>query len=387
MDRIASCTRSALLETITTLAPCDAASSATAKPIPDDPPTITTRLPSKPFSRGIEPSFWALLLTCTATDEQTSPCESCIMDMMSMRLEKLRQADLNLLVTFAAIAEEKSITAAASRLLLSQPAVSRALQRARAMFQDDLLVRAPHGFELTLRGRKILEELEGLLPRMANLVAPSLFDPAREKSHFRISGPDNVCTVVLPPLCRQYASGRYQVQFEFLPWQSGITELVEHGQLDVVLHIDDGLLPSHFQSERLYREDWICAVARDSRFGDRLPLKQYLAASHIVVATYAGVQTIPDKQLAAVGAKRSSCIRVPYFGVALQCLPGTELVLTITSGMRSAIERNRELRVVKAPQELHAFHFLMAWHSRLNTDPPHVWLREAIRSTTAGLNR
>ena len=92
-----------------------------------------------------------------------------------MRLEKLRQADLNLLVTFAAIAEEKSITAAASRLFLSQPAVSRALQRARAMFQDDLLVRSPHGFELTMRGRKILEELEGLLPRMENLVAPAVF--------------------------------------------------------------------------------------------------------------------------------------------------------------------------------------------------------------------
>jgi len=117
-----------------------------------------------------------------------------------MRLEKLRQADLNLLITFAAIAEEKSITAAASRLFLSQPAVSRALQRARAMFQDDLLVRSPNGFELTLRGRKVLDELEGLLPRIENLVAPAQFDPTQEKSHFRISGPDNVCTAVLPPL-------------------------------------------------------------------------------------------------------------------------------------------------------------------------------------------
>ena len=189
-----------------------------------------------------------------------------------MRLEKLRQVDLNLLITFAAIAEEKSVTAAASRLLLSQPAVSRALQRARAMFQDDLLLRSPYGFELTLRGRKVLQELEGLLPRMENLVTPNLFDPTREKSHFRISGPDNVCTVVVPRLCRQYANGRYQVQFEFLPWQSGIAELVEHGQVDLVLHIDDGLLPSHFHSERLYREDWICAVARGSRFGERLSL-------------------------------------------------------------------------------------------------------------------
>jgi len=306
--------------------------------------------------------------------------------MMSMRLEKLRQVDLNLLITFAAIAEEKSVTAAASRLLLSQPAVSRALQRARAMFQDDLLLRSPNGFELTLRGRKILDELQVLLPKMEHLVAPNLFDPMREKSHFRISGPDNVCTVVLPSLCRQYGNGRYQVQFEFLPWQAGISELVERGQLDLILHIDDGLLPVHFHSERLYREDWICAVARDSHFGDRLSLRQYLAANHIVVATY-GVQTIPDKQLAAVGAKRSSSIRVPYFGVALQCLAGTELVLTLTSGLTSVVRGDRKLRVVKAPQELHGFHFLMAWHPRLNTDPPHVWLREVMRTTAADPNR
>src|SRR6202790_3292493 len=124
---------------------------------------MITRLFSNPFSRGIAFSFRAVLSTYTATDEQTRECGSCIINMMPMRLEKLRQADLNLLITFAAIAEEKSITAAAARLFLSQPAVSRALQRARVMFQDDLLVRSPQGFELTLRGRKILQELEGLL--------------------------------------------------------------------------------------------------------------------------------------------------------------------------------------------------------------------------------
>jgi DNA-binding transcriptional LysR family regulator len=87
-----------------------------------------------------------------------------------------------------------------------------------------------------LRGRKILQELEGLLPKMENMVTPSLFDPMREKSHFRISGPDNVCTVVLPRLCRQYGDG-YQVQFEFLPWQANISELVERGQLDLILRV------------------------------------------------------------------------------------------------------------------------------------------------------
>jgi len=102
-----------------------------------------------------------------------------------MRLEKLRQVDLNLLIIFAVIAEEKSATKASSRLLLSQPAVSRALQRARSMFQDELVIRSSSGFELTLRGRKILQELEQLLPKIEGLVVPSVFDPKKERGHFR----------------------------------------------------------------------------------------------------------------------------------------------------------------------------------------------------------
>jgi DNA-binding transcriptional LysR family regulator len=300
-----------------------------------------------------------------------------------MRLEKLRQTDLNLLIVFAVIAEEKSVTKASARLLLSQPAVSRALQRARSMFQDQLLIRSSSGFELTLRGRKILQELEHLLPKLEGLVVPSAFDPTLERSNFRISGPDNVCIALLPRLCRRHAIKRYKVNFDFLPWQADAVDMLEHGNLDLILHIDDGLLPSHFSSERLYREDWICAVARDSKFADRLTLKQYLRAEHLTVTTLPSVQNIPDKQLAALGVKRRSSVRIPYFGAALSCLPGTELVLTLTSGMMQMVERNSSLRVVKAPHELRPFHFLMVWHPRLTTDARHSWLREAIREAAA----
>jgi DNA-binding transcriptional LysR family regulator len=296
-----------------------------------------------------------------------------------MRLEKLRQVDLDLLIVFAVIAEEKSATKASARLLLSQPAVSRALQRARSMFQDQLLIRSPSGFELTLRGRKILEELEQLLPKIEGLVVPIVFEPRKERSNFRISGPDNVCAALLPHLCRRYTTERYKVSFDFLPWQPDAVEMLERGKLDLILHIDDGLLPSHFSSERLYREDWVCAVARQSKFHDRLTLKQYLAAEHLVVTTLPGVQNIPDKQLAALGAKRRSSVRMPYFGAALNCLAGTELVLTLTNGMSQMVESNSTLRLVKAPPQLRPFHFLMVWHPRLGSDARHIWLRQAMR--------
>src|SRR5271168_107862 len=168
-----------------------------------------------------------------------------------MRLEKLRQVDLNLLIVFAVIAEERSVTKASARLLLSQPAVSRALQRARSMFQDELVIRSSSGFELTLRGRKILQELEQLLPKIEGLIVPSVFDPKKERSNFRISGPDNVCIALLPHLCRRYATERYKVTFDFLPWQADAVDLLERGKLDLILHIDDEALRKRTKSGSL----------------------------------------------------------------------------------------------------------------------------------------
>jgi DNA-binding transcriptional LysR family regulator len=90
-----------------------------------------------------------------------------------MRLGKLRQIDLNLLIVFAVTAEEKSATKASARLLLSHR-LSAAPFSARSIFQDELMIRSSSGFELTLRGRKILEELEQLLPKIEGLVLPSI---------------------------------------------------------------------------------------------------------------------------------------------------------------------------------------------------------------------
>jgi DNA-binding transcriptional LysR family regulator len=140
------------------------------------------------------------------------------------------------------------------------------------MFQDELVVRSFSGLELTLRGRKILQELEQLLPKIEGLVVPNVFDPKRERSNFRISGADNVCIALLPHLCHRYTTERYKVSFDFLLWQADAVDMLERGKLDLILHPDDGLLPSHLSSQRLY-EEWIWAVVRESKFSDRLTLK------------------------------------------------------------------------------------------------------------------
>src|SRR5215475_9544449 len=124
-------------------------------------------------------------------------CEyvQCILVMSDMRITQLRQADLNLLIVFTALAEERNVTRAAGRLLLSQPAVSRALQRLREMFHDDLLIRTAAGYQTTPKGERLLRELSATLPRLDRLLSGADFDPHGEETTFRVALTDHASHV------------------------------------------------------------------------------------------------------------------------------------------------------------------------------------------------
>lgn len=297
---------------------------------------------------------------------------------MDLRWKQLRQADLNLLVAFAIFAEELSVSAAAKRLLLSQSAASRTLDRLRVQFNDDLMVRGPGGYQLTPVGARLARELERLLPELESLVGKPVFDAESEEASFRITGPDNICAMLCPLLCREVLPKAARVKLIFVPWSEAAIADVDRGRVDLALSNDDVLVPAHLRSQRLYREHFWCIVEEKSRWPERLTLKHYLEADHIAVSLLDGVQSIPDKRLAALGKARKWSIRMAYFGAALECVAGTELMLTATfSGARAARMR-RDLRVIEAPPELTGFGFQAIWHPRVETDPAHTWLRRQI---------
>jgi DNA-binding transcriptional LysR family regulator len=305
-------------------------------------------------------------------------CESCIIFMIAMRWKQLRQADLNLLVAFSVFAEELNLTAAAKRLLLSQSAASRTLQRLQELFQDDLLVRGSRGYQLTPAGVRLQSELNRLLPELESLFGRPAFDFATEKATFRLTGPDNACSTLCPLLCRQVLQIAPGVEFRFVPWSENALADLDHGRLDLVLSNDEVLVPAHLRSQTLFRVKWYCVVAKRKEWPARLTLDRYLAAGHVAVSVLDNVQTIPDKRLAALGLSRRAALCVPYFGTALECIPQTNLVLTATSGIAQMAKRHSGLRVLDAPTELTGFAFQAIWHPRLNTDPAHSWLRQTL---------
>jgi DNA-binding transcriptional LysR family regulator len=297
-----------------------------------------------------------------------------------MRLTQLRQADLNLLVVFAVLAEERNVSRAASRLLLSQPAVSRALSRLRDLFHDDLMVRTALTYELTPQGTRLLQELEVIFPRLDRLISGGDFDPSLEVASFRIAVTDYAASVFAPLVCRTILPAAKGVSFEFATWRSDRFDRLSHGSLDLVLDADAVRVPSPLQKTELHEEEFVCVVDAEHIRGNRLSLKQYLDGDHVGVSTLEGKQTLPDDRLASVGHQRNVVVKVPYFVAAIEAVAGTKLIATVPRRFALLCAKDKRLGLLSPPNIFQPFKYVMIWHPRVNTDAAHIWLRRTVQN-------
>ncbi len=302
-----------------------------------------------------------------------------------MRITHLHQADLNLLVVLIAVAEERNLSRAADRLCMSQSAATRAMQRLRHLFQDELFVRVSGDYEPTPRGAHILQELEKMLPRLDRLLAGSAFDPANETARFRLAGTDYATHVIGIPLCKRFLAAGGSLTFEICPLTDNVYDSMERGRVDLLLDADDGRMPSHLSCRVLFEEKFVCVVARESRYAGRVTLDQYLKACHVAIPTFNGSQTIPDQRLRAAGLKRRCLFRVPYFSEAMHAAEGTDLIVTVPKRIALYAYQNPALRVIEAPEIMGRFQYVMIWHPRMESDAAHIWLRDTVAEVGAAV--
>lgn len=304
-----------------------------------------------------------------------------------MRLTQLRQADLNLLIVFAVLAEERNVSRAAERLLLSQPAVSRALQRLRDMFHDDLFIRTAVGYELTPQGQRLLAELDIMLPKLDRLLSGPSFDPSVEQATFRIAATDNAAAVLAPLICRSILPKAKKIRIDFVPWHTGVYEELAHGSIDLAMAASTVEVPQPLQSQMIYEEEFVCAV--DAKFPVKraLTIAQYIKAEHISIAILGGLQVVPDKPLAAKGYKRQIAMHVPYHEAAIRCVQGTKYIATVPRKFIEGAAPNPAIRFLKPPPEVAGFRYVMTWHPRVNSDAAHTWLRSTVRHLGATVSK
>jgi DNA-binding transcriptional LysR family regulator len=304
--------------------------------------------------------------------------------MLAMRDVHLRNIDLNLLVPLYVLLEEKQVTRAARRSFLSQPAMSRALDRLREMFGDPLLIRSGRTYERTVAGDRVLRSLQSLLPRLEGMVRGEEFDPARSSERFRVAMTDHASTILLPALMERLRATATNVRVETSTWNDRIYHDVAAGRIDTALSAETP--PAELDAEVLYEESFICLVCRARYKGTRrFTLKQYLALPHAIVETWAGMQTPVDRPLAELGLKRTAVLRIPFFVPTILSVARTDLVLTVPRRLGRIAVKMAAVREIEPPREIKGFSYFLAWHPRLAAERAHVWFRDQVRMAARSL--
>jgi len=300
-----------------------------------------------------------------------------------MRDVHLRDVDLNLLHALYALLEERHVSHAAKRSFLSQPAMSRALDRLRETFADPLLVRTGRVYERTPRGERVLRELESIMRRLETMVQGEEFSPARSQERFRVAMTDHGSTILLPVLLQRIRKAAPDARLEVSAWRTQAYEDVAAGRIDVALSAE--AVPPALEYELIFNLDFVCLVGSAQPVRTRrFTLRQYLQLPHALVETLDGQQTMVDRPLAQLGVKRRVALRIPFFIPAIFAIARTDLILTVPRKL-AKIAAMAGLRIVEPPREIKAFPYFMAWHPRLAQEPAQAWFREQLRMVARGI--
>lgn len=284
--------------------------------------------------------------------------------------------DLNLLRVMQAIDQEGSVTRGAQRLGLSQPAVSNALARLRAMLGDPLFVRSKDGVKATPRARRVVAALDAAM----GLIRQGLrdggdFDPATASRSFALLVSDLGEIVFLPRLLQRVQRDAPAVAVNVAQLaRIGYAEALEAGLADLAV----GYLAaprSSLRSRRLFSDDFVCMVRTGHPAASApLTLDRYLALSHVAVARRGGQEGKTTAALNTLGVQRRVALTIPHFAAAPGVIATSDLAVTVP---RKMIEAYAHVGVtgLPLPFAVPGLELALYWHERSQEDPANRWLR------------
>lgn len=291
--------------------------------------------------------------------------------------------DLNLLRAFDAVLQEKSVTGAAVRLGLTQPAVSNALARLRALFGDPLFVRTSAGMDATPFARELGEPVRQALALLESALAHGPgFDPATSTRAFRFYMSDLGQIEFLPPLIERAQRIAPGVRLEAVALDiEDIEGALAAGTLDLAVGFLPGLGPP-VRRRQLFRDPYMCLMRRDHPVRN-LTRKSFLAAAHALVS-YRGGHRVIEEALERAGLARRIALRVPHFTVVPMVLERTDLILVLPERVAKVFQRRGGFRYVPPPVPIPPADVGVFWHERFDADPGNRWLREQLLDLFAG---
>lgn len=304
--------------------------------------------------------------------------------MLVMHKVNLRTIDLNLLVILQALLLVKHVTKASQQLNMSQPAVSRALQRLRKVFNDPLLIRTSIGFDLSARGSELLPKLNELLLGVEYLISEPTFNPEKASDVIRVFGLDLEATCFIPALNKILRTEAPNMHLEVR------TETRDHFELldkDDVHFVFSAMSPSanegQYHRTLIMQSDSVCIMSTNHPdANNEITLDKYLTYHHGLVSITGIGNGFIDDRLLQLGKKRKRVLRLSSFMVAAEYCENTDLIFLLPEIISSRLIKGRDLVIKQVPDELKSvpINFYLYWHERYHNDPMCRWLRRRILS-------
>ena len=298
-----------------------------------------------------------------------------------MHNENLSRIDLNLLVVFDAVAATGSVTAAAARLSLSQPAVSHALGRLRRTVDDALFVRSRDRLVPTARATAMVEPVRAILEAINVVLNEDAFSPLGDQRTFRVAASDYTVLTLLPGLMSALRRLAPHMALDIAPVGPETLRDLESGALDFTFW---GLSPpkSPFEAKLLFHDRFMGFLSRRHPLaaaisGGNLGIEDYLSYPHAMAQFRASDSSPVDAALAAEGRVRTIALASPSFMSNIASVAGTDLITTLP-GRLAPLALSHDLVPFELPVAVPQFPYHLIWHKRLDTDPACVWLREII---------
>jgi DNA-binding transcriptional LysR family regulator len=306
-------------------------------------------------------------------------------------MDNIKKMDLNLLMVFAALCEEKSTTKAALRLGLSQPAISHALVRLRDQLNDPLFVRASKGLVPTNRALELEKPILALLSQLDGLLGSSKeFIPEKAKNIFRMATTDYFELVVLPQLLQKLEKEAPHITIISRP-TSGVLPKneLEKGDYDIAIAGFYGKLPEGFMKQKVFDDDFICISKKNHpRIKKKaLSIDQYANEKHILISLHGDMKAKTKDILAKKGLDQMFSSGVASFLSPGWIVASTELMLTCPRKLAEAYEKHLPIMLHELPFEIPSISVVQVWHERSHKDPAHSWLRQMIYKTCQEIGR
>jgi DNA-binding transcriptional LysR family regulator len=301
--------------------------------------------------------------------------------------------DLHLIKVLHTVLTERSVSRAATRLGMYQPAVSAALKRLRELSGDPLLVRSGAGMVPTDAGLRMIEPSAHIL-RSAEVMFSDArgFDAQTAQTRFRIAASDYLDPLFLPQLVSRIKTQAplSRIDIQPLSGEQDYRQRLGQGECDIVIG-NWPQPPEDLHMGKLFSDEVVCLVS-DKHPALRRPWtpETWLSAEHIApTPTHPGAKGVIDDHLASLGLPRNIAARCPHFSLIPAIVASSLLVLTTgrqyCERYASGSQGPMPVKILPCPIVFPRMMYYQLWHERTHASAQARWLREQVKAVAASL--